>query len=373
MRIVMIAHSTAHWTPHFSRFFLSRGHDVLVISFAPHEVHGVKEVKMLFVGVEPFDFYKNKHLFITRVPRIRRAIREFRPDIVFAPYLSSNGLSAALAWKGPLVVCSVGGDTLNHAARKGLGQWLRTTTIKYVSRHADVINTVSRQLSDALRQLGVPEAKIVEMPFGVDMEQFYPAPDMPRSQGGRLICTRKHEPIYDIPTVIDAAARLKQGGRRFELTLTCGGTLLEAHKVRASAAGLDDCTSFTGNLPFGELPRLLREADIYISASHGDGTSVALLEAMASGLFPVVSDIEANRPWVEHGVNGLLFKTGSSDSLAENLVRAISDDNLRRSAFARNRERVDREANMKTNMERMEEIFEEILRRRGRWPSGKQS
>jgi glycosyltransferase involved in cell wall biosynthesis len=69
----------------------------------------------------------------------------------------------------------------------------------------------------------------------------------------------------------------------------------------------------------GDLPGFLRAADVYVSASSSDGTSSSLLEAMASGLYPVVSDITANRPWVEHGKNGLLFAVGDAASLAEAL------------------------------------------------------
>ena len=65
LRIAMIAHTNAPWTPHFARFFLERGDAFLLISFAPYPLDGVEEADVEFVGVEPFNFRRNKHLFVT--------------------------------------------------------------------------------------------------------------------------------------------------------------------------------------------------------------------------------------------------------------------------------------------------------------------
>jgi glycosyltransferase involved in cell wall biosynthesis len=64
-------------------------------------------------------------------------------------------------------------------------------------------------------------------------------------------------------------------------------------------------------------------ADIYISPSHVDGSSVSLLEALACGMPCLVSDIAGNKEWVEEGVNGWLFRDGNVDDLAEKILLAI--------------------------------------------------
>jgi len=71
MRILMVAHSNAVWTPHFVRFFTSQGHALIVVSFSPEKLDGV-DIK--FVGIDPYDRHKNKHMFFTRVPPIRGII-----------------------------------------------------------------------------------------------------------------------------------------------------------------------------------------------------------------------------------------------------------------------------------------------------------
>ena len=64
-------------------------------------------------------------------------------------------------------------------------------------------------------------------------------------------------------------------------------------------------------------------ADLYISPAHVDGSSVSLMEALACGLPCLVSDIPANKEWVEDGVNGWLFPDGNADALAAKILDAI--------------------------------------------------
>jgi glycosyltransferase involved in cell wall biosynthesis len=362
MRLLMISDADAPWTPHFARFFTARGDDLLIVSFAPGVLDGVDGVPLQFVGTETRPRREVTHLFVTRVPWIRRIIRRFSPDLVFAPYLASNGLAATLSWRGPTVVAAVGGDVLNRArGRSGWKLLLREAILRFVCRRAVLVNAVSQPLAEELTRLGVPVSKILQLPFGVDLERFHPDEEMPRASAAKLICTRKHEEIYDIPTIIDALAQLKTTGRRFHCTFTSDGTRLSANRARAEAAGLEEQTSFTGTLAHSQLPSMLRDSDIYVTAARSDGTSVSLLEAMASGLLPVVPRIPANERWIEHGRTGLLFDAGEAGSLADALLTALDDAPLRRRVLEENRRRVERDGDMGQNMSRLAETFNQLI------------
>lgn len=347
MRLLMVSHSILPWTPLYAGWFARRGDAVRVVSFSPGAVPGVETD---FVGVEPFDKYRNKHLFLTRVPRVRRIVRDFRPDVVFATYVISNGLTALLAGGGPLAVSAQGGDV---RALYRTGDWrnaVRRLLLRRICRRAGLIHSVSRQLSDMLVALGAAREKIHEAPSGVDTRLFAPDPAMPRLGATRIICIRKHEPVYDLATLVDALATLHRDGVSFHCTFVGGGHLLEAHRARAAEAGLGGKVEFRGAVPHGELPSLLRSADLYVSPSLSDGTSASLLEALASGLFPVVTRIEANTPWIADGRTGLLFEPRRADQLAAALKQALGDADLRRGAFVANRERVLRNGDFETNM-----------------------
>jgi glycosyltransferase involved in cell wall biosynthesis len=105
---------------------------------------------------------------------------------------------------------------------------------------------------------------------------------------------------------------------------------------------------------------MLAEHDVYLSASRSDGASISLMEAMAGGCFPVVSDIEANREWLEDGKNALTFPCGDDEKLAGIILSLPPRRDFIQSAVARNRavaeERADREKNLALLLERMEKV-----------------
>ena len=94
------------------------------------------------------------------------------------------------------------------------------------------------------------------------------------------------------------------------------------------AAGVLDRVYFGGTVPQRELPGWYHRADLYISPSHVDGSSVSLMEALACGLPAVVSDIAANQEWVTDGQNGWLFPDGDADELARRILDALARPEL---------------------------------------------
>jgi glycosyltransferase involved in cell wall biosynthesis len=106
------------------------------------------------------------------------------------------------------------------------------------------------------------------------------------------------------------------------------------------------------------MPILLAKADIYVSTSLYDGTSVSLLEAMGSGAFPVVTDIPSNREWITDAENGFLVPTGDESILAGKIVEAIRNKGLLVQANEKNRALIEQKANWKTNIGKIADIYE---------------
>jgi glycosyltransferase involved in cell wall biosynthesis len=85
---------------------------------------------------------------------------------------------------------------------------------------------------------------------------------------------------------------------------------------------------FSGNISREKLADFYGAADVFVLPSSAEGHSVALVEAMASGLPLVASNIESSRISINNGVNGFLFETGDSSELAEKLKIILTDDKL---------------------------------------------
>jgi glycosyltransferase involved in cell wall biosynthesis len=115
---------------------------------------------------------------------------------------------------------------------------------------------------------------------------------------------------------------------------------------------------FPGQIGYEDLPRYYRSVDLYISASHSDGTSISLLEAMACGCPVLVSDIPGNREWVEQGVNGWLFPDGDAQALAQAINQAVEQRNRLSEMGKAARRTAEQRADWKSNFPQLERAFE---------------
>jgi glycosyltransferase involved in cell wall biosynthesis len=135
-----------------------------------------------------------------------------------------------------------------------------------------------------------------------------------------LFCNRSWHPRYGVDTLAEAFVRAARRHEGVSLILVGGGS--QAHKIRQILrdGGQLDRVQFGGQVSHSSLPRWYRMADVFISPSHVDGSSVSLLEALACGIPVLVSDIPANKEWVRHGVNGWVFRDGDAGDLAEKIL-----------------------------------------------------
>jgi glycosyltransferase involved in cell wall biosynthesis len=112
-----------------------------------------------------------------------------------------------------------------------------------------------------------------------------------------------------------------QKNRGLSLTLLGGGSQAGTIRKILAAGRVTDRVQYGGHVSQKLLPRWYRMADLFVSPSHVDGSSVSLLEALACGRPVLVSDIPANKEWVREDLNGWLFPDGNPDALAERILR----------------------------------------------------
>ncbi|MDC3377221.1 glycosyltransferase family 4 protein, partial [Candidatus Nanopelagicales bacterium] len=180
------------------------------------------------------------------------------------------------------------------------------------------------------REAGVNPDRITFIPWGVDLNAFHPngpkqdlqAWGVP-SDARVLLTLRAHEPQYRVSDVIRAMPHIVADTPNAFLLLGNKGPQTSELEQLVSDLQLKEHISFIPLIAEAELPHLLRAADVYISASEVDGTSVTLLQAMACGIRVVVSDIPGNRPWVEQGVSGRLFPLAKPEKLADAVQLAL--------------------------------------------------
>jgi len=359
MRICFISLGTfTHIGPYLD-YFKDAGHDVSFIALSPSPERGVPTYN---VGIgSKYSEREGKWKYPISMLRARRLVKKLKPDIVHAHYASSCGLTALVCGFHPTVVTVHGSDLTI-----GIKSRIWRPVLKRIFEFADCINTVSPDLYSMAESLGIDPDKIKTLTLGIDTEKFplVKRPQIDPSGVLRLVCTRRLESVFDHQTIIDALILLKEKKVDFQMTFIGDGSLLGVLKQRVRDAKLDTCLNFTGRVNNNELPEILGRHDIYLSASHWDGASLSLLEAMAVGLFPIVSDIKANSSWLDNNADGLLHKVGDANDLARCILRLRDNPQLAIAAGRRNRRKVIESGDRKMNMRQLEKIYQSLINKR---------
>ena len=118
------------------------------------------------------------------------------------------------------------------------------------------------------------------------------------------------------------------------LLLFGGGSQAESVRRMIAEAELEGQVYLGGQVKNDELPQVYRSADLYLSASHSDGSSVSLMEALACGKAALVSAIPGNREWITPGGPGWLFADGDAPALAQGILEAARRRGPREYALA---------------------------------------
>jgi glycosyltransferase involved in cell wall biosynthesis len=206
-----------------------------------------------------------------------------------------------------------------------------------LTRHVAVV-------SDSLAEymcgtVGIPSKKISVIINGIDVERFLSSQTFSTS-GDRLrigIIARLAA-VKDIATLVRAMAIVHQHNPSLLLSIIGDGPERGYLESLVNELGLSSVVTFHGFRR--DIPEVLREIDIFTLSSLSEGTSITLLEAMASGKPVVVTNVGGNPSVVEQGVNGILVPAGEPDLLAQALLKLASDSKLRQSMATANINRV---------------------------------
>lgn len=266
------------------------------------------------------------------IAQFSKLLAELEPDLVHAGPVQGPALVTALAGYHPLVTMSWGSDLLRTAQRS---PWMRYAT-QYALDRTDIFLGDCQTVADVAAGYGFPREKMVLFPWGVDLKVFSRENGFIEGENLRtvlewednfvLLCNRSWTPLYGVDLLARAFVTAAQQEPRLRLLMVGDGP--QSDLIHAILDPLGEAVHFAGRISQAELPAYYHAADLYVSPSHSDGSSISLLEAMACGRPVLVSDIPSNREWVEDGVNGRLFVDGSEADLTAKLVEMITDPAL---------------------------------------------
>lgn len=254
--------------------------------------------------------------------RLQQHLAEFQPQVVHAGPLSSCAFWAARANSSRLLAMSWGYDLLHPTSM--LDSW----KARYALRHSVAgicdCETVRHEM---VRVAGHLAQRTFVFPWGVELDKFHPnvadygVRRARRWEGKHLVVsTRSFEPLYGIETLVRAAIKAWQRASNLRFVLAGSGSLLPWAERMVKQHKAEEAFCFLGLVPEEVVACLFHEADVYISCSRADGTSISLLQAFAAGRTVIVSDLPATREWVTPLQNGWLVQADDVDSFAQALV-----------------------------------------------------
>ncbi len=269
---------------------------------------------------------------------LKRIIKIYKPDLIQAGPIQRTAFMAAMTGFQPLVSMSWGYDLLIDAHRNAF--WDLAT--RYTLKHSAALVNDCITTSNLAVSYGMNPEKIITFPWGIDLDHFTPgcqimAPTPDENlRPFTLLSTRSWEPIYGVDVLARGFIKASKQNPNIHLVMLNNGSqsdqiqkILSPIRISHSAPNTSDrqmgpTVFLPGQIKYDELPDYYRSADLYIAATHSDGTSISLLEAMACGTPVLVSDIPGNREWVQTGRNGWLFLDGDEDALAAAILDAVN-------------------------------------------------
>jgi len=188
--------------------------------------------------------------------------------------------------------------------------------------------------SESLREILVRDYGLHErfsvIPTGTDLEPFLQADgkSLRAEHGWRdekvLVSVGRLAPEKNWDTLLQAFAKVYEKQPSVRLVLIGDGTARQTLEMLSAELGITDRVTFTGALPFEQIPRYLKAADLFAFASVTETQGLVTIEAMAAGLPVVAVDGPGTRDIVEHGKQGFLVEN-DPDALAGALNQLVSD------------------------------------------------
>ncbi len=233
----------------------------------------------------------------------------------------------------------------------------RTSTVVAVS------NPLRQYLIDVAR---LPASKISTIPNGIDTAVFAPGASEARARlpdrgVGRLVigCVARFEPVKNHELLLRAFCDAYRVHNELLLVLVGDGTLRPSLEELAGKLGIAEAVAFVGDQE--DTAPWYRAFDAFALSSHAEGTSMSILEAMASACAVLATDVGGNAALLAGQECGRLVPPGDRTALASAILDVAASPELRQRLGTSARDRANRHYSQRAMVERYEALYREVL------------
>lgn len=294
------------------------------------------------------------------VYHVCQRVRIFKPHIIIGYRTTSYGFVGALTGFKPLVLAAQGESDVWPP-----GHWSNAISrmmARYAIKRAALIHAWGNNMVDSLKANGAKNDQLMVMPRGIDLMQFVYQSPFKSDRDITLITTRSLYPEYHHDVIIKSFSMVVREFTEvsWKLIIIGDGPLRSSLQEMVTASGIARHVVFKGRLEPKLLGDFLTESDVYISLPDTEGVSSSLLEAMASGCYPIVTDLPANRDMISDRKNGRLVALDVHQvKLA--IIDMLKNKDEKKAVCAANRRMVESIASAEINAAKFISRYKELV------------
>jgi glycosyltransferase involved in cell wall biosynthesis len=334
-RIAIATPARNAWSETFIAAHLERLHEVVLVlsdGSLPYTANDRPLLQTNGLLAKLSDIYRRKAQHVDQRTllreRITEQLRKDRVDVLLAEYgpTGSELLDSSAQASVPLVVHFHGFDAYSKEPLEGFAGY------RELLSGAAAIVVVSRHMEQQLLALGAPRERLHLIHYGIDVERF--TPGTPAAHPPHFLSVGRFVDKKAPLITLLAFREVWQQRAQARLTMVGTGVLWESVRQLTVALGLESVVKLTGVLTPDQVAEHMRASRAFVQHSvvpgsnDHEGTPLAVLEAMASGL-PVVSTRHAGIPDVVlHGLSGLLSGEYDIHAMADHMLQLTDDPAL---------------------------------------------
>jgi len=283
-------------------------------------------------------------------------LRRFRPDVVHWHELSNAWLMLRALIRAPVKVVTIHSARFIRHSRHFLGRFSNRL-------QADAVLTTGQDRRQTV--LSFSKRLVYTISSGVDEQIFRPR-QRPESAGLDILCPCRLVPVKGVEFLLRALPGVLKRFPEARTQIAGSGRLLNHLKGMTEELGITRNVRFLGQIPYERMPVLYQEADIVVMPSLVEATSLACLEAMASGCAVVATRVGGLAELIEDGVDGLLVEPKNPQQIADAVCKLLQDADLRQRLALNARKKVVDRYSWKRQAEKVVTVYERLLQEKRR-------
>jgi glycosyltransferase involved in cell wall biosynthesis len=294
------------------------------------------------------DFHYNVNSFLHTPKKIREVVEHYNPTHIHVHQANSYAFftARALGKRQNMYLTAWGSDILLLPKKNFF--WKKM--VQYSLNQFSFLTADSQEVADEINKLIVVKNPVLVANFGIEIHE------VSSSKENIIYSNRLHKPLYRVNKVIEAFHRFLQTNpsENWKLVVGAVGTETDKLKQMVSELGIANHVEFIGWVDTETNRKYYAKSKFWISVPESDATSISLLEAMAYGCIPIVSNLPSNKEWIKNGENGFIV----TDLEIEYLSEMLSVDLV----YARNinKERILQDGTKEANRKKFIRLYEQV-------------